>query len=182
MGRPSIHMEQQLIRRKLLVLDCNGLLWGSQPAKVPRRRERIVSKDGIHFITHHIYYERLKLHQFLALCFQKFDVAIWTCAGKVRTDAMVDTIFTEEERRECGFIWNQNNTLDSGVQKDDVKCNVFLKDLRRIWRHQIYNGVYNDTNTILIDDSPMKAWVNPTFTALFPTTFQFWGFKGYLSP
>ena len=171
--RPIIFSQQPLIKRKLLILDCNGLLWGSRPAKVPQRPGNTMSKNGIHFIGYHIYYERLRLHQFLSLCFAKFDVAIWTCAGKARTNAMVDTIFTEEERRQFKFIWNQSMTTDSGVERDDVKCNVFLKDLRQVWKHRIYNGVYDDTNTILIDDSPIKAFVNPTFTGLFPTTFQF---------
>ena len=162
-----------LIKRKLLILDCNGLLWGSTKATVPRRLERTFSKDGIHFITHYIYYERLGLHRFLSHCFEKFDIAIWTCAGKTRTNHMVDTIFTEDERRQFKFIWDQSYTTDSRVERDDVKCNVMLKDLTQVWDHKIYHGIYDDTNTILVDDSPIKTFVNPTCTALYPSTFQF---------
>ena len=82
----TMHTEISVTRRKLLILDCNGLLWGAKTTKVPR--QVVLSKDGVHYINHYVYYERQGLHQFLALCFEQFDVAIWTCAGMARTNVI----------------------------------------------------------------------------------------------
>ena len=162
-----------LLKRKLLILDCNGLLWSSKRAKHALQPGQSSSQHGVHQIQNAIYFERLGLHQFLARCFERFDVAIWTCAGKARTNAMVETIFTEEERNKFKFVWDNSFTTDSRVLKSDGSCNVMLKNLRMVWEAQRYAGFYDDSNTILIDDSPVKTFINPDFTSLFPTPFKF---------
>jgi hypothetical protein len=130
------------------------------------------SQHGVHYIHGNVYFERLQLQKFLSLCFEKFDVAIWTCAAKRRTDAMVETIFTEEERNKFKFIWDQSYTSNTQVLRPDGRCDVMLKDLQKVWVHK-FPDVYDDSNTILIDDSPLKTFVNPDFTTLYPTPFKF---------
>lgn len=46
-----------------------------------------------------------------------------------------------------------------------------LKDFHKVWEKYdyVYNPVYNETNTVLVDDLLVKAFVNPPNTALFPT-------------
>src|SRR5450759_5010904 len=156
-----------LLRRKLLILDLNGLLWSSKRAKHALQPEQPSSQHGVHQIQDIIYFERLGLHQFLARCFGRFDVAIWTCAVKARTNAMVQTIFTKEERNKFKFVWDNSFTTDSRVLKSDGSCNVMLKNLRMVWEAQRYAGLYDDSNTILIDDSLVKTFINPDFTSFF---------------
>lgn len=43
---------------------------------------------------------------------------------------------------------------------------VVFKELRRIWENEdrdlpLEKGVYNESNTLLLDDSPYKALLNP---------------------
>jgi hypothetical protein len=162
--------ELSLSKKILLILDCNGLLWSSK--RDPKLNHLPRSEGGIHYFDNNIYFERVGLHHFLRRCFERFDVAIWTCAAKRRTDAMVEKIFSRDEQYMFKFIWDQSYTRDSTVLRPDGNCNVMLKDLSMVWDTK-YNGEYDDSNTVIIDDSPMKTFVNPTFTSLHPTSFKF---------
>ena len=86
---------------------------------------------------------------------------------------MVRIIFTKEERNKFKFIWDQSRIVDSNVPRLDARCNIMLKDLTTVWNTPEFVGVYDDSNTVLIDDSPIKTFVNPRFTSLYPTTFKF---------
>ena len=132
---------------------------------------RIRNGHGVHYIQGALYTERPGLHQFLARCFNLFDVAIWTCAQKRRVDAMVETIFTKDEQHQFKFVWDQSKTCDSFVRRPDGASNVMFKFLGDVWNR--YMGEYDDTNTILIEDLPTKAFMNPSKTALHPPTFKF---------
>ena len=95
--------ENPLVKRKLLILDCNGLLCSSRKATEPPLPGRPSSQDGVHHINignvNFLFFERLHLHQFLAKCFDSFDVAVWTSVGKSMTQTIVQTIFTQAELR-----------------------------------------------------------------------------------
>jgi hypothetical protein len=84
----------------------------------------------------------------------------------------VHTIFTQDELQNFKFIWDGSHCSDSTVPRDDINCNVLLKDLGLVWEHK-FLGVYDDSNTILIDVSPMKTFKNPEYTSLFPPIFKF---------
>lgn len=50
--------------------------------------------------------------------------------------------------------------------------------MRKLWGKQDpdlpwVEGYYNESNTLLIDDSPYKALLNPQHTAIFPHSFKF---------
>ena len=85
---------------------------------------------------------------------------------------MVKTIFTDEEQQKFKFIWDNSFTRDSQVLRPDGKCNIMFKDLTLIWDVK-YNGMYDNSNTLIIDDSPLKTFVNTPFTVLHPTPFKF---------
>ncbi|XP_060958982.1 uncharacterized protein LOC115700817 isoform X1 [Cannabis sativa] len=55
---------------------------------------------------------------------------------------------------------------------------LVFKELRRIWEKHDPDlpwekGEYNETNTLLLDDSPYKALLNPAYTAVFPHSYNF---------
>ncbi|RXH69194.1 hypothetical protein DVH24_036978 [Malus domestica] len=55
---------------------------------------------------------------------------------------------------------------------------LVFKELRRIWEKQDPSlpwekGAYNESNTVLLDDSPYKALLNPAHTSVFPYPFTF---------
>lgn len=56
-------------------------------------------------------------------------------------------------------------TTTLGSLENRHKCVVF-KDLKKLWekhdqRLPWQRGAYNETNTVLLDDSPYKALLNP---------------------
>ncbi|KHN14025.1 hypothetical protein glysoja_038081 [Glycine soja] len=55
---------------------------------------------------------------------------------------------------------------------------LVFKDLRKIWEKHDSNlpwekGYFNQSNTLLLDDSPYKALLNPPYNSVFPHTFNF---------
>ncbi|PNX88545.1 NLI interacting factor-like phosphatase [Trifolium pratense] len=55
---------------------------------------------------------------------------------------------------------------------------LVFKDLRKIWDKYDPNlpwekGYYNESNTLLLDDSPYKALLNPPYNSIFPHTFTY---------
>ncbi|CAN6714178.1 unnamed protein product [Malus baccata var. baccata] len=64
------------------------------------------------------------------------------------------------------------NTLDNEEKP------LVLKELKKLWEKHDPDlpwarGEYNETNTLLVDDSPYKALCNPENTAIFPYPFRF---------
>ncbi|KAK0603677.1 hypothetical protein LWI29_007441 [Acer saccharum] len=49
---------------------------------------------------------------------------------------------------------------------------LVLKELRKCWDDEVVKGKYNEFNTLLLDDSPYKALLNPAHTGVFPTTYD----------
>lgn len=66
-----------------------------------------------------MYVERPGLHSFLAKVFRYYDVAIWTSAGKPRTDKMMNLIFSNEERNQFKFVFTQEDGFHTRIQRPD---------------------------------------------------------------
>lgn len=82
-----------------------------------------------------MYVERPFLHDFLKVAFHSFDVAIWTCARKPRTTEMMNLVFTVEERQKFKFVFTQEDTFDTGIQRPDItdgNANILLKELQTV--------------------------------------------------
>ncbi|CAK9185996.1 unnamed protein product [Ilex paraguariensis] len=65
-----------------------------------------------------------------------------------------------------------SNTLENSYKP------LVFKELRKLWEtHDTNlpwkNGDYNESNTLLLDDSPYKALLNPKHTAIFPSSYSF---------
>ena len=174
--RDDRQIDNPPVKRKLVILEGSGVLWSSRKEKTAPSPGTSSSRNHVHHIKNGnadlLLFERLRLHQFLAKCFEIFDVAIWTSVGPTYTQTIVQTIFTQDELSKFKFIWDGSHCSDSTVPRDDMNCNVLLKDLRLVWVDK-FPGVYDDSNTILIDVSPMKTFQNPEFTSLYPPIFKF---------
>lgn len=169
-------------RRKLLILDLNKVLLDSvrfssdRPARSASFHTE-GDKPGVFYGKSYgvgyMYVERPGLRRFLEECFKLFDVGIWTCAQKPRTKHMMELIFDEDERNQFKFVYTQEDATDSGVQRPDItngRANIFFKDLRTVWNHFV--PLYDGTNTILVDDSPFKTFVNADYNGLFANPFH----------
>ena len=169
-------------KRKLLVLDLNKVLWSTiryaradKPVKPVNTLEQGKTKVHIKSTYGHLYMytERPGLHEFLEKAFAHFDVGIWTCAAKPRAMDMMNLIFDEKTRSRFKFVYTQEFTVDSKIPRPDVKdqkANILFKDLQKVWDN--FGDLYDATNTILLDDSPEKSWLNPCHSGLTVDAFE----------
>ena len=136
-------------QRLLLVLDLNGTL-------LFRNR----STQGIK--------PRSELQPFLAYCFKHHDVMIWSSARPPNVRSVCKRIFTPEQLDKLVAIWARD-TLELSPSDYKDKVQVY-KRLDRVWddqdiqcKHPLYDtgGGWDQSNTLLIDDSALKASAQP---------------------
>ncbi|PIN14532.1 Phosphoprotein phosphatase [Handroanthus impetiginosus] len=159
------------IKRKLLVLDVNGLLANIM---MPAPKD---CRGDIHILGRAIF-KRPFCDDFLKFCFQNFDVGVWSSRSKKIIDRVVDYLLGDLKDKLL-FCWDMAHSTQSGFKtlENNHKPLVF-KELRKIWENEDPDlpwkkGDYNESNTILLDDSPYKALLNPLHTAIFPKSFKY---------
>ncbi|EXB38122.1 hypothetical protein L484_021044 [Morus notabilis] len=132
------------LRKKLLILDINGLL--ADIVSPPPKDHKADTKIARRAGKNRLFM-RPACHDFLKFCFERFEDLSQCTATGFRT------------------LENRHKTL------------VF-KELRRLWEKHDPNlpwekGEYNESNTLLLDDSPYKALLNPAYTSVFPHPYKF---------
>eukprot|EP00124_Ichthyophonus_hoferi_P002031 Ihof_evm3s125 gene=Ihof_evmTU3s125 len=106
-------------------------------------------------------WDRPYVPSFLDFCFKNFDVAVWSSAKLKNVEKMVKYIFQDHESQ-LKFLWGQDLCTDTGrVHPNNKHKPIFNKDLSKIWRKAEYQGIYDQTNTLLIDDDRYKAELTP---------------------
>ena len=135
---------------KLVVLDLNGTLLHRPNRKQPK-----------HMV------ERPFLQQFLAYLFDNFAVMVWSSARPVNVEALVEAGLGDYGRRLLGCWGRDTLGLDPKHYDLNVQC---YKNLETVWgsediQRQMpgYNSGarFDQRNTILIDDSSLKASAQP---------------------
>ncbi|XP_010258021.1 PREDICTED: uncharacterized protein LOC104597923 isoform X2 [Nelumbo nucifera] len=168
---PSKRVPISHVKRKLLILDLNGLL-ADIVNFVPDgyKPDKKVSRKAL--------FKRPFCDDFLEFCFGGFDVAVWSSRIKKNVDTVVDFLMGEMKHRLL-FCWDQSHCTETGFNTIENKHKpLVLKELRKLWDkydpHLPWEkGEYNESNTLLLDDSPYKALRNPPYTAIFPNTYRF---------
>ena len=136
-------------QRLLVVLDLNGTL-------VCRNRNSGTAKP------------RFKLKPFLNYCFNYHEVMIWSSARPSSVNRMCHQIFSKAQLGKLVAVWARD-TLELSVADYKEKVQVY-KRLDRIWdnqeiqsKHPQYDtgGGWDQSNTLLIDDSSLKASAQP---------------------
>jgi hypothetical protein len=135
----------------LIVLDLNGTLIYRPSRKRP---------------THLI--ARPYLKPFLRFLFENFSVMVWSSARPENVKAIVDNVLDEELRSMLVARWARNTF---GLTTAHYSMNVQVyKDLTKIWnceeiqmKHPHYHSGdrFGQNNTILLDDSKIKADAQP---------------------
>ncbi|KAH9740383.1 FCP1 domain-containing protein [Citrus sinensis] len=165
------------LRKKLLVLDLNGLLADivSPPPKDCKADKKI---------ARHAVFKRPFCHDFLRFCFERFDVGK-KCgkSGRLldgRYEAQV--AFLLGSSCESPPLMNIQDlsycTATSFKALENKYKALVFKELRKVWEISDPNcpwakGDYNESNTVLLDDSPYKALLNPPYTAIFPCSYKY---------
>ncbi|KAF3499440.1 hypothetical protein F2Q69_00039656 [Brassica cretica] len=156
-------------RKKLLVLDLNGLLADIVSPLADCKADINIGRRAI--------FKRPFCEEFLKFCFDKFEVGIWSSRKKNNVDRITEFLLGDMKRRLL-FCWDMSYcaTTTLGSLENRHKYVVF-KDLNQLWgkhdpRLPWQKGDYNETNTVLLDDSPYKALLNPPYTAIFPQSYS----------
>ena len=112
--------------------------------------------------------ERPHAKQFLKYCINTFSVAIWSSARPLNVEKMVEKLLEPELRSRCVVIWGRDKF---GLSRDDYDSRVqCYKRLTRIWADPAvvashpeasYGFAWDQTNTILVDDSKEKGRSEP---------------------
>ncbi|KAK6928086.1 FCP1 homology domain [Dillenia turbinata] len=158
-------------RRKLLVLDVNGLLadviW----------RSRVERKPDI-WIAGRAIFKRPFCDDFLRFCFENFDVGVWSSRSKKYLYKLTDYLLADMSPKLL-FCWDASRCTDSGSRTlENRQKPLVFKELKKIWEKAEPNlpwevGDYDESNTLLLDDSPYKALLNPAHTAVFPFSYTY---------
>lgn len=118
-------------------------------------------------------YDRPHMREFIAWVHSKFEVGVWSSANTRNTQNLVDYVWGEH-RSKVAFVWGQEKCSNVGVAPSATQARpMFLKELWRVWKLKKKTGLarFNESNTLLIDDSPYKAIRNPEHTAIHPRGF-----------
>ncbi|XP_050380371.1 uncharacterized protein LOC126797713 [Argentina anserina] len=150
-------------KKKLLVFDLNGLLvyraFCFNTSVIPRDR----APDGK--CGNHLVFKRPFAEEFMLFCLERFEVGIWTSALEKNVDGVLDCLM-EKLRSRLIFVWDQHQCTDSGFKSLEKKMKpLFFKDLKKVWDQ--FKGKFSASDTLLIDDQPYKALLNPPYSGIF---------------
>ncbi|ESR54016.1 hypothetical protein CICLE_v10018923mg [Citrus x clementina] len=158
-------------KKKLLVLDLNGLLVDIVASPYHRYRpDKMVSNKAV--------FKRPCCDEFLSFCFERFNVGVWSSRVKKNLDNVIDFLLGDS-RQNLLFCWDASQCSETGLHSlENKRKPLVLKELKKLWEKIDPNlpwkkGEYNETNTLLLDDSPYKALCNPAHTAIFPYPYDY---------
>ncbi|XP_042499171.1 uncharacterized protein LOC122077322 [Macadamia integrifolia] len=158
-------------RKKLLILDLNGLLADIVPfTPIGYTPDRKIAYKSL--------FKRPFCDDFLKFCFERFEVGVWSSRNKRNMESVIDFLM-EDMKHKLLFCWDQSHCTETGFYTIENKQKpLVLKELKKLWDKHDSNlpwekGDYNESNTLLVDDSPYKALCNPPHTAIFPCPFTY---------
>nr|XP_024358689.1 ubiquitin-like domain-containing CTD phosphatase 1 [Physcomitrium patens]PNR31643.1 hypothetical protein PHYPA_025764 [Physcomitrium patens] len=110
---------------------------------------------------------------FIDFCFENFHVGVWSSRMEANVRKILDYI-GEGLQHKVMFVMHQGDCTATGFKNPTNRRQpLFLKELAKVWS-RFPDGEFNETNTLLIDDTPYKALLNPPHTAIFlkPYTYN----------
>ncbi|TQV99060.1 NIF domain-containing protein [Cordyceps javanica] len=138
-------------RRILIVMDLNGTL-------LHRPNKRRPS----HFVT------RPYARVFMDYLLTNFAVAVWSSARPENVHGLVASLLTPAQRQRCVVVWGRDRF---GLSRADYDSRVQVyKRLARVWSDRAVmsahpdarrGGRWDQSNTVLVDDSAEKARSEP---------------------
>ena len=133
-------------QRLLIVIDLNGTVLFRPTRTRPT-----------YFIT------RPEVKRFFEYLFANHAVMVWSSARPENVELMCDKLFDSEQRKRLVAVWGRD-TLGLSPAQYHAKVQVY-KRLNQIWREpklgQEQGVEWNQSNTLLIDDSLEKAKGEP---------------------
>ncbi|KAK7244984.1 hypothetical protein RIF29_39813 [Crotalaria pallida] len=157
-------------RKKLLVINLNRLLVN----KIHRHDLKEIPNSRPHDAMSEMFFvfKRPFVEEFMKFCLDRFEVGIWSSAMEHNIDPSLNCIIGSLKSKLL-FVWDQGQCLDSGFNALERESRpIFFKELKKVWEKVKKGGPYTASNTLLIDDKPYKAFLNPPNTAIFPKAYK----------
>ncbi|CAH1413221.1 unnamed protein product [Lactuca virosa] len=121
-------------------------------------------------ISRRAIFKRPFLDDFLRFCFQRFDVAIWSSRTRKVLDPVVDYLLGDLKKKLL-FLWDLSHCTNSSARSlENIHKFIVFKEVKKIWEKIEF---YDESNTLLLDDSPYKALLNPKHTGVFPLSYTY---------
>ncbi|XP_076924875.1 uncharacterized protein LOC143587480 [Bidens hawaiensis] len=158
-------------RRKLIILDTGGLL--VDIASAPREGFKADTMQGSTSV-----FKRPYCDEFLQFCFKRFNVGVWTSTSRYTTEWTLDYVMGDSQHK-LVFCWDRSHCTDTGFSTvENTSKALILKQLKKLWEKKDADlpwdiGEFDETNTLLIDNTPHKALLNPPHTAIFPHRYRY---------
>ena len=89
---------------------------------------------------------------------------MWSSARQKNITPLLEQLLDKGQTERLVFVWHQSHCQEEPPLPQDPKKPVFLKPLSKLWT----SFPKYENYTLLIDDSPIKARVNPPNTAIHP--------------
>ena len=116
----------------------------------------------------HRFVARPHAKHFLNYCLDTFYLAIWSSARPANVDKMVSGLLSPEQQERCLVIWGRDHF---GLSEEDYNSRVqCYKRLDKLWNDPRIaashpdagsGGRWDQSNTVLVDDSEEKARSEP---------------------
>ncbi|GER46004.1 haloacid dehalogenase-like hydrolase superfamily protein [Striga asiatica] len=176
--------------KKLLVLDVNGLLvdispyvpYDYDPDDIILRKAGEEKNYNVKYANN--FFPAIFLTSFLIS--DQFlrgpTVTIFSNSalrGLIRNMEPILDFLLGNDKSRLLFFWDQSHCTDTGFTTVEKRNRpLLLKKLKKLWDKcepdlPWERGVYNESNTLLLDDTPSKSLTNPRYNAVFPHTYRF---------
>ncbi|KAL5198116.1 hypothetical protein ABZP36_001628 [Zizania latifolia] len=158
-------------RKKLLILDINGLL-----ADINQDHHNAHMSHGK--VRGKLVFKRPYYYDFLRFCFQNFELGIWSSRLKANVESVVNIIM-KDLKQYLLFCWDLSKCTGTRCKTlENENKPLVLKELKKLWNKEDPDlpweqGEFSPSNTLLVDDSPYKALANPPYTAIFPQPYSY---------
>ncbi|MCO5581501.1 hypothetical protein L7F22_035386 [Adiantum nelumboides] len=149
-----------------VILDLNGLLLQRCFARSQKFQSFQVGKHWVVL--------RPECMEFLDALFARFRVGIWPTALLKNVIAIIRCLETNAKKMYPFFmIWGQEQCHRHATKiyrPDKMGVEAVFKPLQFVWSQ--FGDLCEHTRTILIDDSPYKACLNPIENCIFPKSYD----------
>ncbi|CAI0388248.1 unnamed protein product [Linum tenue] len=158
-------------RKKLLILDLNGLL--VDVVTCPPKDRTPDKRVGFRSFFVRPYYL-----DFLNFCFRKFEVAVWSSRTRKNISILIDYLFGDL-KNSLLFCWDLSHCTTTQFKTVENKHKpLVFKELTKVWNKEDpqlpwERGYFNESNTLLVDDSPYKALLNPANSGIHPDPYSY---------
>lgn len=103
-----------------------------------------------------IVYLRKYLSEFLSYCYNNFNVSFWTSSNSLYCKEILKIILNEDQIKKTKgiFISEESSVINLKTNKIYKNINSRLKPLSILWEDKELSKLFNQYNTLLIDNDP----------------------------